>query len=91
MIKINITIPLEFNDWEELRDQICDIIDWEDEDYDNFLASNSGFFNYLKDGRKDLISEDDIIDFLNNYSYLVLQDYDLEELLDDARTEVEKG
>lgn len=90
MIKLNITFPLEFNNWEELRDQICDIIDWEDEDYTNFLKSDSGFFNYLEEDRKDLISEDDIIDFLNNYSSLVLKDYDLEDLLEDAKVEVEE-
>ena len=91
MIKLNITFPLEFNNWEELRDQICDIIDWEAEDYADFLKSDSGFLNYLEEGTKDLISEDDIIDFLDNYSSLVLKDYDLNDFLEYAKVEVEEG
>ena len=88
MIKLNVTFPLEFNNWEELRDQICDIIDWEAEDYADFLKSDSGFLNYLEEGRKDLISEDDIIDFLDNYGSLVLKDYDLEDFLGDTKVEI---
>lgn len=90
MIRLNITVPFYYDNLDQLRDRICDIIDWEDEDYSSFLNPDSGIFNYIEDDDKSLISEDDIIDFVQKFSYLLLSDCDDLDDISEASVKIEE-